>query len=164
VVISTGKSDWERDITDEEDSLAAALSQVMHGPSKIVPQISISPPRLSSSPPKAKISKQSPGLFSSTDSDRISVLNGSHRSLSHEDDHETVLVFPDYKCISEVSRSRQGALELWQSAVDPSGREGSDIESNLKTWVLPYASVILLCKLLMNHKSHDALMSPSRFS
>ena len=160
MVISTGKSDWERDITDEEDSLAAALSQVMH----VSSQISVSPPRPSSSPPKAKISKQSPGLFSSTDSDRISVLNGSHRSLSHEDDHETVLVFPDYKCISEVSRSRQGALELWQSAVDPSGREGTDIDSNLKTWVIPYASVILLCKLLMNHKPSDALMSPSRFS
>ncbi len=129
MVISTGKSDWNQYITDEENSLAAALSQVM---------------------PSLPKEKQSPGLFSSTDSKQISVLNGSHRSLSREDDHQTVLVFPDYKCISEVLRSHQGALELWQSAVDPSlGREGTDITSNLKTWVIPYACVILLCKFLM---------------
>ena len=130
MVISTGKSDWTQHITDEEDSLAAALSQVM---------------------PSLATEKQSPGLFSSTDSKRISVLNGSHRSLSREDDRETVLVFPDYKCISEVSRSHQGALELWKSALDPSlvgGRrgKGTDVKSHLKTWVIPYASVILLCK------------------
>jgi hypothetical protein len=129
VVISTGKSDWKQYITDEEHSLAAALSQVM---------------------PSLPEEKQSPGLFSSTDSKRISVLNGSHRSLSCEHDRDTVLVFPDYKCIFEVSRSHQGALELWQSAVDPLvGRGGTDVEGHLKTWVLPYASVILLCMLLM---------------
>lgn len=150
MVISTGKSDWERDITEETDSLAAALSQVMLNPSKTTPQISTSPPKFSSSPSKTKISKQSSGLFLSTDCERTSVLNGSHRSLSCEDDHETVLVFPDYKCISEVSRSHQGALELWHGAVDPSlGRESIDSKSNLKTWVIPYACVILLCKLLL---------------
>ena len=127
MVISTGKSDWKQHITDEENSLAAALSKVM---------------------PSSPTEKQSLGLFSSTDSQRISVLNGSHRSLSL-DDRETVLVFPDYKCISEVSRSHQGAVELWQSALDPSlvGQRGrTDVKSHLKTWVIPYASVILLCK------------------
>ena len=133
MVISTGKPDWKQHITDEEDSLAAALSQVM---------------------PSLPTEKQSPGLFSSTYSKRILNLCSQWKPsfVSREDDRETVLVFPDYKCISEVSRSRQGALELWQSALDPSsvGRRGrTHVKSHLKTRVIPYASVILLCKHLM---------------
>ena len=89
----------------------------------------------------------STGLFLASDSSRTSVLNGSHKTLCHEDDHETVLVFPDFKVVTEVHRSIQGARELWDSAVDPSiGRSGAYSKKNdLKTWILPYSCVILLC-------------------
>jgi len=87
------------------------------------------------------------GLFNTSESNRTSVLNGSHRTLCTEDDRETVLVFPDFKVVTEVHRSHQGAQELWDTAVDPSvERDGRYIEkSRLKTWILPYACVILLC-------------------
>jgi len=112
-----------------------------------VPPTSPIPP----SPPNGNVVKDTQtsltGLFLTSDSNRTSVLNGSHRSLSHEDNHETVLVFPDFKVVTEVRRSLQGAQELWDSAVDPSlGRSGAYLEKSvLKTWALPYSCVILLC-------------------
>ena len=89
----------------------------------------------------------STGLFLASDSSRTSVLNGSHKTLCHENDHETVLVFPDFKVVTEVRRSAQGAQELWDSAVNPSiGRSGAySKKTELKTWIIPYSCVILLC-------------------
>ncbi|KAF8803860.1 hypothetical protein BYT27DRAFT_7195197 [Phlegmacium glaucopus] len=140
IIISTGKSDWDNDITDDKNSLAAAMTKVT----------SNAPP----TPANPKDTRTPPmGLFHTSDSNRTSVLNGSHRTLCHKDDHETVLVFPDFKVVTEVRRSLQGAQELWDSAIDPSlGCSGPYLErSALKTWVLPYSCVILLC----SHKKRD---------
>jgi len=163
IVISTGKSDWERDITDDRDSLAAALLEVTTSDpqTQIIPPTSV-PPTPTSTPRPTTPSKPAPaspppgkgvrpavtGLFHTSDSKRTSVLNGSHRTLCHEDDHESVLVFPDFQVVTEVRRSVQGAHELWESAVDPEiGCDGSYLEKSiLKTWVLPYSCVILLCE------------------
>lgn len=145
-MISTGKSDWDRDIADDKNSLAAAIGEVTsHSTPGTHHALSGSKP---ASPPHSKGVKPVTGLFNTSDSTRTSVLNGSHRTLSHEDDHETVLVFPDFKVVTEVRRSAQGARELWESAVDPSiGRDGSYLKKSiLKTWVLPYSCVILLCE------------------
>ncbi|KAH9482609.1 Altered inheritance of mitochondria protein 32 [Psilocybe cubensis] len=144
VVISTGKSDWERDITDDKLSLAAAIGEVVSGLSPKSPKLPASPKPASPVPTKGV--RPVNGLFNTSDSSRISVLNGSHRTVCHEDAHESVLVFPDFKVVTEVPRSVQGALELWESAIDPSiGRDGSYLEKSiLKTWVLPYSCVILL--------------------
>jgi hypothetical protein len=141
IVISTGKSDWTRDITDDKSSLAAAMADVASHPHT---HHTPSSPKPASS---SKGVKPVTGLFNTSDSKRTSVLNGSHRTLSHEDDHETVLVFPDFKVVTEVARSLQGARELWSSTVDPTiGRDGAHLEkSPLQTWVLPYSCVILLC-------------------
>ncbi|PPQ77723.1 hypothetical protein CVT25_011158 [Psilocybe cyanescens] len=151
IVISTGKSDWERDITDDKHSLAAAIGEVTSGLSPKSPKSPVSPKPASS--PLTKGVRPVNGLFDTSDSTRTSVLNGSHRTVCHEDAHESVLVFPDFKVVTEVPRSVQGALELWESAVDPSiGRDGSYLEKSiLKTWVLPYSCVILLC----SHKKRD---------
>lgn len=143
-MISTGKSDWERDITDDKASLAAAMLQVTTGASSHSQKPSLSPTNMKSVRPTA-------GLFRTADSTRTSVLNGSHRTICHENEFETVLVFPDYKVVTEVRRSVQGAQDLWDSAVDPklggAGASGAFLEkSPLKTWVLPYACVILLCE------------------
>ncbi|KAF9534392.1 Sucrase/ferredoxin-like-domain-containing protein [Crepidotus variabilis] len=163
LVISTGKADWDRKIEDDKDSLAAALGQVIARPPppppvSTSPPLSTSPkpstsPKLPSSPPNPKGIRSGTGLFSSSDSTSTSVLNGSHRTVSEEEDDDTVLIFPDFKCVTEVSRSQQGARDLWNTAVDPSiGREGVVLRrSPLKSWVLPYGCVILLC----SHKKRD---------
>jgi len=80
----------------------------------------------------------------------VAILNGSHNTLSIKDDHETVLVFPDYKVVSEVPRSLDGARELWRNSVNPSvPRVGSTSEaSTVRSWVIPYTCVILICKRL----------------
>ena len=142
VIISTGKSDWERDIGDNKNSLAAAMTEVISN----APPVQPGP----LSPGNGIVKDTQPsstGLFLASDSSRTSVLNGSHKTLCHENDHETVLVFPDFKVVTEVRRSVQGAQELWDSAVNPSiGRSGAYLKKNeLKTWILPYSCVILLC-------------------
>ena len=160
-MISTGKSDWERDIRDDKDSLAAALLEVTTSDPQILPLTSAPPtpastprpmtpskPASASLPPGKGVRPAVTGLFHTSDSKRTSVLNGSHKTLCHEDDHESVLVFPDFQVVTEVRRSVQGAYELWESAVDPEiGCDGSYLEKSiLKTWVLPYSCVILLCE------------------
>ncbi|TFK43173.1 Sucrase/ferredoxin-like-domain-containing protein [Crucibulum laeve] len=159
IIISTGKSDWERDITDNKQSLASHMSEVIshshphshsHNHSHSTPSHGSKP---ASPPANAKGVRPAAGIFRTSDSTKTSVLNGSHRTLCDEDDQETVLVFPDYKVVTDVHRSLDGAQHLWDSAVDPSvGRDGAFLEkSPLKTWVLPYACVILLC----SHKKRD---------
>lgn len=140
IVISTGKADWEKKITDAKESLAAYLHEIqIEQPEepKSVHHATVKSPR-----------QTTPGLFRNFDSTRVSVLNGSHRSICDEDDNETVLVFPDFKVVTEVERSLQGAHDLWDSSLDPSiGRTGAFPEKDqLKTWVLPYSCVILLCE------------------
>lgn len=78
----------------------------------------------------------------------MSILNGSHDTLSRDYERETVLVFPDYKVVTEVPRSLDGARELWRNSVNPSvSRRGSSSEANsIKSWVIPYTCVILICE------------------
>ncbi|KIM45829.1 hypothetical protein M413DRAFT_440875 [Hebeloma cylindrosporum] len=159
IVISTGKSDWEREITDDGNSLAAALHEVTTSDSQTTstpPTPAPTPtgtPKPASPLPGKGVRPAVTGLFQTSDSKRTSVLNGSHKTLSCEDDHESVLVFPDFQVVTEVRRSVQGAHELWESAVDPEiGRDGSYLEKSiLKTWILPYSCVILLC----SHRKRD---------
>ncbi|KAH9918230.1 Sucrase/ferredoxin-like-domain-containing protein [Epithele typhae] len=119
VVISSGKTDWARDVTAVGDTLAAHLT--------------MRPP-----PPKHQ---------------KITILNGSHRPVSHEDRKETVLVFPDYIVLAEVTNSREGAAVLWEHTVSPAVplHVPPEPSPNAKSWILPYACVILLC----SHKRRD---------
>lgn len=78
-------------------------------------------------------------------------MNGSIRSISDNEDNESVLVFPDFKVVTQVQSTIQSAQDLWDSSLDPSvSRTGAFLEkSQLKTWVLPYSCVILLCEFYM---------------
>jgi len=145
VIISTGKCDWAREVTEEKGSLAHYLLEVY----KCSEAQEVKP---GSPKSNGKVAHPVSGIFRSSDSTRVSILNGNQHTLSHED-AETVLILPDYKVISEVSRSLEGAQNLWESAVDPDvGRFGvTGDESPLKTWVIPYSCVILLC----SHKRRD---------
>ena len=79
---------------------------------------------------------------------KVTILNGSHRTVSDDESKETVLVFPDYKVVTEVEASHAGAEELWEHALSPSVDLHSvprDAKSTIKSWIIPYACVILLC-------------------
>ncbi|KAI0251304.1 Sucrase/ferredoxin-like-domain-containing protein [Lactifluus subvellereus] len=139
VVISTGKSDWEHTVTNARGSLASYLSSIARAaPTTIAGASDTSPSRSSNTVA---------GIFTDSETHTVSILNGSHDTLSRDYDHETVLVFPDYKVVTEVPRSLDGARELWRNSVNPSvSRRGSSSEASLiKSWVIPYTCVILIC-------------------
>ncbi|KAJ7095166.1 Sucrase/ferredoxin-like-domain-containing protein [Mycena belliarum] len=145
ILISTGKSDWDREITDTHGSLAAMISQTQ-------------PPKVPDAPPPISIAMDEkftppvPGVFSSADSTRLSILNGSHATVCN-DDLETVLVLPDFTMVVGVPPTLDGARELWRTALDSQlPRMGSTQErSSFQTWILPYSCVIMLC----SHKRRD---------
>ena len=141
MLISTGKSDWPHDVASETGSLAAYLSDVIHSAPKSKP---VSNTSSSTSPP----SKPVPGVYDPSSVSKITVLNGSHRTVCDDPTYETVLVLPDYKVVTRVERSKEGATQLWHNAVDPAvGRVGAAVEGgSVHSWVLPYTAVILLCK------------------
>jgi len=136
VVISTGKTDWEKEVTEVQGTLAAYLLQVQ---------------KSSAAKETDQVENPPSGVFTSSESTRIAILNGSHDTLSDDCNLETVLVFPDYKAMVGIPRSLQGAQDLWSCAVNPAlGRSGLD-QSSLKSWILPYSCVIMLC----SHKRRD---------
>ncbi|KAH9844197.1 Sucrase/ferredoxin-like-domain-containing protein [Rhodofomes roseus] len=138
VVISTGKSDWEKEVTDASGTLAAYVDAA-RGESK--------PPKDKSanSAPAANGVGGLPGVYKSTETSKVTILNGSHRTVSDDATHETVLVFPQYKVVADVESSADGAKKLLHSLKNAKESEG------LKTYVLPYASVVMLC----SHKRRD---------
>jgi Sucrase/ferredoxin-like len=152
VVISTGKSDWGRSVTDEKGSLASHISNIEKASLLITGGAST--PWTAPSTPIASTSHLLPtavaGIFKDSENQTMSILNGSHDTLSKCNDNETVLVFPDYKVLTEVPRSLDGARELWRNSVSPSvSRLGSSSGAGtVKSWVIPYTCVILICERL----------------
>lgn len=176
VLISTGKADWAKEVTDVDGTLAKYLSdadsRLGSGRKKEKERSKDSKDKLASPPSSPKDSSNGnarampapapgplpAGVFAATSHQRLSVLNGSHHALTTDaDTHATALVLPDYVAIASVPVSSVGAEALWRHACDPAVEragthavptEGSDKseEAELKTWPLPYNCVILLCK------------------
>lgn len=160
VVISTGKSDWDKEVTNTSGSLAAYLSDATGGNGKKRSESDSKSKGDSAPADDASAKKVSvKGVFNQTDSTRLGILNGSHRSLSDESTRESVIVLPDYKFVTEVERSQDGAIALWNSTLAPQlGRAGSIREgSQLKTWTLPYSCLILLCTCSIRTLVSDVL-------
>ncbi|KAI0081669.1 hypothetical protein K474DRAFT_1656024 [Panus rudis PR-1116 ss-1] len=137
VIIGTGKSDWPSHINLDFHSLASYLESAVDSAPKSLP-----PGQPSND------AKKVPGVFDSSTVTKISILNGSHHTVADDPDHDTVLILPDYKVVTNIERSKKGAQELFAAAVDPAfGRAGRVVEgSNVRSWVLPYSCVILLCE------------------
>ncbi|KAF7433289.1 hypothetical protein PC9H_005239 [Pleurotus ostreatus] len=146
VIISTGKSDWDRDVTDTKGSLAAHIHTVAHKAA----HSSVFHHKAEEEVVPASLPH---GIYRPSDSTKISILNGNHTTVSEDHTHETVLILPDYKVVTGVPSTLHGAEALYQTALDPSlGRTGIPLEKGtLKTWVLPYSCLILLC----SHKRRD---------
>lgn len=139
-MISTGKTDWPRDVTDVPDSLAAHLGRAYEDGSSFRFKKGAVPR-----------STSTPGIFANSDSGRLSILNGSHVTLSDDDKQETVLVFPDYKFIMNVGVSPEAAQGLWTKVLDPAVDRAGTLEqsSGFRSYLLPYSCVILLCECQM---------------
>ncbi|KAI5894141.1 uncharacterized protein SCHCODRAFT_02623840 [Schizophyllum commune H4-8] len=157
-IISTGKSDWDIEVTWTKGSLASYLSRVK---TKSKPWGSLtSSPAASASDPNTPPVKPVSGVFASTSSSWLSILNGSHATLcddptsgsssSHAPPHETVLVFPDYTLVTGVGRTQADAQALYDTALAPGASPGNT-PPEMGTWVIPYGVVILLC----SHKRRD---------
>ncbi|KAJ7108659.1 Sucrase/ferredoxin-like-domain-containing protein [Mycena epipterygia] len=139
ILISTGKTDWDREITSTSGSLAAHISRGIHPKVYVTPSVSADLPR-------------TPGIFNASESCELAILNASHKSLSEDDDLETVLVFPDFMVVAGIPSSLEGARWIWEHALDPRiPRILGSSESTFKTWVLPYSCVITFC----SHKRRD---------
>ncbi|KAI9066756.1 hypothetical protein FKP32DRAFT_1673600 [Trametes sanguinea] len=160
IVISTGKTDWVREVTDAKGTLAAYVDELSSASRP--PKDKDSPKKPKDKPAAAATNGDSAngthvhGLFDSDNlqkNKRVTILNGSHRTVADDADKETVLVFPDYKVVTEVARSHEGAEHLWTHAVSPF----VDLhavpagETEVRSWVIPYSCVILLC----SHKRRD---------
>ena len=148
IVISSGKTDWIREVTDGKGTLAGYMWDVVSsgGTSKDKEKAKSKEDKPANGAPVQSVA----GVFDSTKAKRVTIQNGSHRTVSDDHDKETVLVFPDYKVVTEVDVSKAGAEELWDCAVSPSVALRSAPESKgatVKSWILPYACVILLCAL-----------------
>ncbi|KAL1667587.1 Sucrase/ferredoxin-like-domain-containing protein [Schizophyllum commune] len=139
VVISTGKADWAREVTDVKGTLASYLSSVHH-----------TKPHGDHHYHHAKPAKSVDGVFAAETAGRLSVLNGSHDTLSDDHNRETVLVFPDYTIVTGVAPTQADAQAFYDSALAPDAHIGS-ATGEMKTWVIPYSCVILLC----SHKRRD---------
>jgi hypothetical protein len=126
VVISTGKADWDPYVTSVSGSLAAYLSSAADSSESGTPK-----------PPKNK--GLTPGVFTTATTSKISILNGSLRTMSCDSDKDTVLIFPDYKFVFDVDRSAEGATELWNNVVSPVVEDGG------RSLTIPYSCVIMIC-------------------
>ncbi|EIN09917.1 hypothetical protein PUNSTDRAFT_113235 [Punctularia strigosozonata HHB-11173 SS5] len=140
LVVSTGKTDWPSEVTDVKGTLAYHLARAHNS--------GFEPPL----PPQVLKGLQgnAPGLVDPSSTSKISILNGSHTPIS---DEGAVLVFPDYLVCTNVPSSDAGADDFWKALAqlyhpDPSR---TPVSTDLKSYVLPYNCVILLC----SHKKRD---------
>ncbi|WVQ77002.1 hypothetical protein IAR50_006681 [Cryptococcus sp. DSM 104548] len=156
VVISTGKSDWERDHTDEKGSLANYLSQVIaSAPSSKPPKGESATPSLSYITPSPFPPPSKP--LSNPIAPPPSLYSSSLISQSDDPSDQSVLVFPDWKVVHEVEQSPEGAREIYDKVLNGelgrAGKAGTDDAGvgRKRSYVLPYRAVILLC----SHKRRD---------
>lgn len=126
IVISSGKTDWEPEVTEVACTLATSLRALV--PDKVNPK------KLDQRNTVSGI----PGVYTSEDTSRIQILCGSHRTNDHDDSLQTILSFPEFTMTTGVQDSDQGAREFLADTAHNEGKPAN-------TSVLPYSVVILLC-------------------
>jgi hypothetical protein len=127
-------------------STAGSLAHFLNGVHAAPPEPGYS---YEAHPHLSKASAKIDGVFDTASVQRISILNGNHKTVSDDHDCETVLVMPDFIAITEIPTSPEGAEKLWRHALDPSVARGAAASSQdgLKAWMLEYSCVIMLCEL-----------------
>ncbi|PIL28376.1 hypothetical protein GSI_09527 [Ganoderma sinense ZZ0214-1] len=158
IVISTPNPDWAREVTEAEGTLAAYLSSAVSAALGTTGQEEKNAPK-----PALTATPAPPGVFD-TRADlarltRVSIHNGLFPSVSGDGKRETVLVFPDFKAVTEVPVSEEGAREVFERVLSPSvplqalppTEADRALAGGIKTWFLRYSCVILIC----SHKKRD---------
>ncbi|KAK7044963.1 Sucrase/ferredoxin-like-domain-containing protein [Favolaschia claudopus] len=139
VLISTGTTDWDLEITWTSGSLASHISKAYRRTTNALSTAVSNLPHIS-------------GVFGGSESSWISILNASHKTISEDPNLETVLIFPDFMVVTDVPSTREGGKLLWETALDPQiPRVLGSPETKLQTWVLPYSCVITFC----SHRRRD---------
>ncbi|KWU42107.1 hypothetical protein RHOSPDRAFT_30239 [Rhodotorula sp. JG-1b] len=169
VIVSTGKSDWIREVTDDETSIPGLvkaeydrLQKASDGRGGLLAKLGskVFGDKGSGGDAKSDVTEDLPGVHPSSAaaprngsvSSRLSILSGSFISSSHHGHRESVISLPDFKVINEVEASSASVEELVKRYLDPSiGRAGSALSGELRSWPLPYHCVILLC----SHRKRD---------
>lgn len=181
VVIGTNKSDWIKEVTDLEGSLAGLLKQAwQEGTPKdssspgvfearaLLPPVGIEGVFKSVVRPSLDLA----GLCLSEKEKveeippRLSITNGSFIPSSHHGKTDSVMVFPDFTLV-DVPVSEEGAetfeKHYLRDGVPRGGNhvlaegEGSgEIEGGVRSWALPYRAVILICASLFPHCGLDS--------
>ncbi|PRQ77216.1 hypothetical protein AAT19DRAFT_12634 [Rhodotorula toruloides] len=148
ILVSSGKSDWIREVTDDTDSIPGlvklAYDEVTAKPSagllgKIGGKLF-----------KGKEEEEKGGLpgvhpskaVAGADvavSSRLSILSSSFVSHSHAHHHESVIVLPDYKVVHDVEPTRPAVGELVERYLRPeAGRVGLEAPEKgmgtLRSW------------------------------
>ncbi|WRT64354.1 uncharacterized protein IL334_001286 [Kwoniella shivajii] len=147
VVISTGKSDWERDHTDEKGSLANHLNKVITSSS--IPESdsksksTTTSTNTNTSTAETKSKSELPSYITSsvfpkpsnpltnTISIPPSLYSSSLISQSDDPSDQSTIIFPDWKVIHEIDNSYKGAKSLYDNALSGElGRSGKSIDTN----------------------------------
>ena len=93
-----------------------------------------------------------PGVFTRQEGARLSILNGSHTTISEHHDRETVLIFPEYRVVFGIENTPKGAELLYEKVMSPSTtyiptipeeKEAGELPFGILP--IPYSCVILLC-------------------
>lgn len=158
ILISSGKSDWQREVTDSGfPALVKAAFEEKDPPpvdqkGKGLPAEGedgslfkgVYPSSIS-----ASSSSSSASNGSAPRPTRLSILSSSFLSSSDEDEVQSVILLPDFKVIHQVKETKETAAELVEGYLKPSvGRVGAPLSnSTLRSWPLPYSAVVLLCEL-----------------
>ncbi|GAA5935162.1 hypothetical protein JCM3775_007220 [Rhodotorula graminis] len=168
ILVSTGKSDWIREVTDDADSIPGLVRAVFDEtsaagtPSEKKGLLGKFGAMVLGGDKKKEDEQEGiPGVHPSSAappadgvvSSKLSILSSSFISSSHEGHRESVIVLPDYKVVHEVEASRAAVGELVKGYLRPEvGRAGAgELSGSLRSWPLPYQCVILLC----SHRKRD---------
>ncbi|KAL7419248.1 hypothetical protein Q5752_006085 [Cryptotrichosporon argae] len=158
VIVSTGKSDWERDHVDEKDGFPHKLNKYIES---IFSGGGKGPKADASNPASAVSASQFPppsATLNAPISVPPSLFSSSLLTQSDDPEDQTALVFPDWKVTLEVENSAAGAKALWDGALAGTlGRAGRALAGagagveRRRSYVLPYRALVLLC----SHKRRD---------
>lgn len=145
IVISTGQTDWEHEVTEVKGTLAARIRDLFESSKP-----SLEKPTDATA---GKLEYSVPGVFTQQGNTRLSIHNSSFTTFSEHHDRETVLVFPEYRVVFGVENTPKGAELLYEKVVSPSTTYIPTIPEEKETGELPfgilpipYSCVVLLCK------------------
>lgn len=165
LVISTGRSDWAHDVTEDGESLAGLIKssweavntlpeskevELKEGGIKGVytSALEVEPLDLG----RLSLENGNSIKDSKTKAERISILNGSFLSGSDEC-HSSMMIFPDFTIVHEIPSTKETAKRIVGEYLTE--RRGGSMERSeesgnavmeVRSWALPYHCVVLICK------------------